>query len=145
MLSTNDFRINVASRTSKRAIKLNVAAGHYLINSRFFEQHISAGLLSFFVLDVPQIPQKCRVRRLRKGQPLVEQGIAPPSFPATAIFPRFACILSAWIKRSATDFAKTRSPLSSPFAARICIASARVFIGPCSANAALQMAVSSPR
>jgi hypothetical protein len=67
MLSTNDFRINVASRTSKRAIKLNVAAGHYLINSRFFEQHISAGLLSFFVLDVPQIPQKCRVRRLERS------------------------------------------------------------------------------
>ena len=114
MLSTNDLRINVASRTSKRTIKINVAAGHYLINSGFFEQHISAGPPSFFVLDVPQIPQKCRVRRLRKGQPLVDQGIAPRSFPATAIFPRFACILSAWIKRSATDFAKTRSPLSSP-------------------------------
>jgi hypothetical protein len=92
MLSTNDFRINVASRTSKRTIKLKVAADHYLINSGFFEQHISARLPSFFVLDVPQIPQKCRVRRLRKGQPLVDQGIAPRPFPAITIFPRFAYI-----------------------------------------------------
>jgi hypothetical protein len=135
MLSTNDLRINVASRTSKRTIKINPAAGHYLINSGFFEQHISARLPSFFVLDVPQIPQKCPDRRLRKGQPLVDQGIAPRSFPATAIFPRFACILSAWIKHSATE-AKTRSPLSSPIAARICVTRARVFIGPCSASAA---------
>ena len=88
MLSTNDLNFNVASRTSKRTIKLKVAADHYLINSGFFEQHISARLPSFFVLDVPQIPQKCRVRRL----PLVDQGIAPRPFPAITIFPRFAYI-----------------------------------------------------
>src|SRR5271154_4437733 len=74
MLSSNDFRINVASRTSKRTIKTNVAAGHYLINSGFFEQHISARLPSFFALDVPQIPQKCRIRGLRKAQPLLTKG-----------------------------------------------------------------------
>jgi hypothetical protein len=39
----------------------------------------------------------------------VAHTIAPRSFPLIAIFPRFACILSAWINRSATDLANTRS------------------------------------
>ena len=47
MLSTNDLHINVASRTSKMTIKLNIAAGRYIINSGFFWQHISARLPSF--------------------------------------------------------------------------------------------------